>query len=294
MSSTTVTSEPCEAGKCVACGSQGLATRWPGFASCRRCGHVAAAEAFGTVDVEAIYGESYFRGEEYGDYELEREALEYNFRQRLASLGRAGISLQGALLLDVGCAFGYFAKLAQDAGAIAKGIDVSVAAVEFARTKLGIDAETTNIESLGGAEQFDVITMWDCIEHMQNPRSAIAAAHRLLRPGGWICFTTGDIGSLNARIRGRRWRMIHPPSHVHYFTGRSATLLLDSVGMGSVSVSHPGITRSVASISSWILERRLGMRAVHRWIADGWLGRITFGLNLGDIMLVIARKSVVE
>jgi hypothetical protein len=32
------------------------------------------------------------------------------------------------------------------------------------------------------------------------------------------------------------------------------------------------------------------MRAVHRWIADGWLGRITFGLNLGDIMLVIARK----
>ena len=60
--------------------------------------------------------------------------------------------------------------------------------------------------------------MWDTIEHLKRPDLFVQKAAADLRPGGLIALTTGDIGSLNARLRGARWRMIHPPTHLHYFS----------------------------------------------------------------------------
>jgi hypothetical protein len=61
-------------------------------------------------------------------------------------------------------------------------------------------------------------------------------ASRDLEPGGLLALTTGDIGSLNARLRGSNWRMIHPPTHLHYFSVQSITSLLKRHGIDTVHV----------------------------------------------------------
>ena len=62
-----------------------------------------------------------------------------------------------------------------------------------------------------GGRRFDVICMWDTIEHLAKPDEFLARAASLLIPNGLLYLTTGDIGSWNARWRKEAWRQIHPP-----------------------------------------------------------------------------------
>ena len=133
--------------------------------------------------------------------------------------------------------------------------------------------------------------MWDTIEHLLSPDRFVAKAAADLKPGGYIAFTTGDIGSLNARLRGRRWRMIHPPTHLHYFSAATARRLLAAHGFEVVHMSHPGATRSVRSILYILLALRMGRPRWYEAIGRLPLARLSFALNLGDIMFVIARRS---
>ena len=55
-------------------------------------------------------------------------------------------------------------------------------------------------------------------------------AYEVLKPGGRLFLTTGDIGSWVARIQGPRWRLIHPPTHLHYFSKATITRLLTGLG----------------------------------------------------------------
>lgn len=77
---------------------------------------------------------------------------------------------------------------------------------------------------------FDAAAMIEVIEHIADPRPTLAAVLEAIRPGGWLLISTGDIGSLRARVQGSRWGYIRPPGHVSYFTHRSIAQLLISVG----------------------------------------------------------------
>ena len=79
-------------------------------------------------------------------------------------------------------------------------------AVRFARKDRGVQAQQGDYLVLQLGRKVDVITMWDTIEHLKRPDLFIAKAARDLKRGGIIALTTGDIGSVNARLRGRRWR----------------------------------------------------------------------------------------
>ena len=99
----------------------------------------------------------------------------------------------------------------------------------------------------------DVIAMWDTIEHLRRPDLFIEKAARDLKPGGLLAITTGAIASLNPRRRGRRWRMIHPPTHLHYFSVETMRQLLRAHGFDVVHVSHPGNSRKLRSVLHFIM-----------------------------------------
>ncbi len=79
-------------------------------------------------------------------------------------------------------------------------------------------ADEANLAKVGHA---DVIVLFDVIEHLPDPRRTLALCHQHLNPGGVIVITTGDFGSVIARLAGVKWRLMTPPQHLWFFTQES-------------------------------------------------------------------------
>ena len=104
------------------------------------------------------------------------------------------------------------------------------------RVLSGVADEST----LGQLGIMDVIVLLDVIEHLPSPRDTLALCARHLAPGGIIVITTGDFGSLSARLAGARWRLMTPPQHLWFFTRESIERMAGSLGLRSSISIIPG------------------------------------------------------
>lgn len=99
------------------------------------------------------------------------------------------INAKSGRLLDVGCGLGYFVKkISEYKNWEASGCEILKTAADFAREKLYLK----NIycgkleEAEFGEAYFDIITMWDVIEHFPDPGAMLVSINRLLKPGGFL------------------------------------------------------------------------------------------------------------
>jgi cyclopropane fatty-acyl-phospholipid synthase-like methyltransferase len=242
------------------------------------------------VQAEALYGENYFNGGEYLDYVADKDVLQRNFRKRLPALRRFAPT---GSLLEIGAAFGFFLEVARDHWQV-RGIDVSSAGVAHMRDVLGVDAVQADFLDLPDEpERYDVICLWDTIEHLSHPVRYIEKAARWLKPGGLLAMTTGDLGSLLARLRRDRWRQIHPPTHLFYFSSRTLTAAVERAGLTVCHREHVGQSRSYRSMVHGICT--LGRKKAP-WLYEAATlgGRLDFPvyLNLYDTLLLMARKPL--
>ncbi len=276
---------------CIVCGADRQIPFYDGLLRCGECGHVVADLALGEAAFHALYARSYFFGDEYLDYIADRPVLQRNFGLRLKTLGRFINPARHQRLLEIGCAYGFFLDLARHEFATAQGIDVSADAIRYARSELGVDAvEGDFLAHDFGPQRFDVVCLWDTIEHLRSPHLYIAKAASLLEPGGFIAITTGDIESFVARWQKNRWRLIHPPTHVHYFSRRSLRRLLERYGFSVVYDRYTGFYRSIDNTAYNLFVLRAKLPKLYRLVHLSGLGRIGFPLNLYDISYVIAQR----
>jgi len=100
-------------------------------------------------------------------------------------------------LLDVGCALGGFLRLAKEAGWNVSGVDISSYAATYCKERLGIDAKSGMLGDLGYPDEFfDVITLWDVLEHFENPPEQVRQVNRILKKGGIMLVDTPNERSL--------------------------------------------------------------------------------------------------
>jgi len=263
--------------------------KWAGIIECEGCALISADPGTLPEHLEQLYGEAYFHGTAYGDYELERPLIERNFGLRLRRLERYLDADRHRSLLEIGCAYGFFMDTASKRFERVIGVDVAEAAVQSAASR-GLDANAVDILTwVPPVNPVDVVCMWDTIEHLAHPAHVIARAAELTAPGALLCVTTGDIGSTMARIRGRRWRMIGPPEHAWYFSRSTLTRLLDEHGFDVVDISACGFYRSADFAAHYILSRR-GHTELLAFLRRTHLINWSMYSNLGDVMYVIARR----
>lgn len=282
---------PLASSRCLVCeGALAPHPRLPGLHECACCGFVTADLALTEDELSSLYGADYFHGDEYADYVSEGPELRENFRRRIDTLLRYQPENQRHALFEVGAAYGFFLDEVRSTYEHVAGVDISEAAAKYARTELDVDVVATDYLTMELLEQVDALCMWDTIEHLSLPREFVEKAARDVRAGGLLALTTGDIDSANARLRGRRWRMIHPPTHLHYFSRRTLVRLLDSAGFDVVHVETAGNTRSIRGILYAILVLRGGKKRVFDKIKalPGLSQSIT--LDLHDIIYIIARR----
>ena len=282
---------PTALSRCLVCdGALGPHPRLPGLHECSGCGFVTADLALSEDGLRALYGADYFHGDEYADYVAEGPELRENFRRRIDTLLTYQPADERRRLFEIGAAYGFFLDEVRSFYEHVAGVDISEAAAEFARTQLDVEVVAADYLAQVLPEQVDTLCLWDTIEHLSRPRDFIEKAARDVRPGGLLALTTGDIDSLNARLRGRHWRMIHPPTHLHYFSRRTLVRLLDSAGFDVLHLETAGNTRSIRGIIYAILVLRGGRPGLFDKIKalPGLSQSVT--LDLRDIVYIIARR----
>lgn len=275
--------------RCILCGADASHNiLYQGILKCPSCGLVFADVHVDADALREIYQQSYFFGDEYLNYVEDKPFLQKNLSARLRTLRKFSA---GGTLFEIGCAYGFFLELAQKYWE-AEGCDISAQACAYARDH-GLNAVGGEFMSLDVKQnQYDVVALWDTIEHLARPDLYVEKASKVLKSGGILCATTGDIGSLMARMRKQQWRLIHPPTHLYYFDRITMEKLLTKNGLEVVHFEHCGYSRSVQQIvySLLVLNKETPIRKKLYDLVKPLFG-FSLYLNLYDIMFVIARKK---
>lgn len=146
--------------------------------------------------------------------------------------------------LDVGCGAGTLMEAASHRGWEAAGTEVARGAAEAVRAK-GFEVHVGELDELelppGG---YDVVSLVEVVEHVPEPRRLIAAAVRLLRPGGALYVTTPHGRGISARLLGDEWSVVAPPEHLQLFSVPGIRSAVRSAGLELVSLrthaTNPG------------------------------------------------------
>jgi len=292
--------------RCNVCGSivrgaQAPVWRKDGFdiVRCPTCGLLFRRLLPTAGDLAEIYAESYFRrpaddpgGQGYDDYLREEELHRLNAAARVRRL--AAFTPTGRLL-DVGAAAGFFMDEARSAGWAVEGVDVSPEMSGFGRDRLGLDLRTQpfRVEDFPQGA-YDCVTMWDYIEHSIDPAADLAGAYALLRAGGVLALSTGDVDSLVARVSGERWHLLTPAHHNFFFSTATLRNASERTGFEVLWTGHPGARYSLRYLT-YKLRSMAPKSAVVRRVGEAFersaAGRAAVPVNLGDIVTVIARRA---
>ncbi len=231
--------------KCELCGSQKARLLYikNGYQifNCQSCQLVFVGQAPTEEELKKYYSEDYFKeGKEkfgYFDYETEAKFCQENFLNKIKKIENFKT---GGRLLDVGCAYGFFLKKCGRKWK-ASGIEISEHAAEVARKKFKLDVfKGTLLNSPWKNKEFDVITMWDVLDHTKNPFEDLKKINNLLKDQGLLVLNVGDIDSLCAKIMGKRWYLMIPPTHLFFFSKKTITSLLEKANFKVLKVEYEG------------------------------------------------------
>lgn len=281
-----------QSSSCLVCEAQGKDVElYPGIRRCSECRYVYADVQLTDEELSAIYGEQFFTGAEFSDYLSAEPLFRKNFRSRWKVLTKFLDAQRHRNLLEIGSGYGFFLDEVEDKFDSVEGIDITDAGVRYAQEHLGLHVVQGDfLKRNYGEQQFDVVCMWDTIEHLRAPEEYVEKISDLTSSGALLAITTADVESLNSRMRGRRWRMIHPPTHLHYFSPGTIERLLGRYGFEVIYNRYCGFYRSIGNVAHSILVQRHKQEAIYRKIEGTRVATLGFYLNLYDIMYVIARR----
>ena len=252
------------------------------------------------ADALAVYEGDYFSGASQGfgykDYDADKQAMVPTFRKYLQRIARYLPPKPGKRLLDVGAATGFFLNLARNEGWETAGIEPSDAAAALARKKQ-LDVKT-GILAPGKfpAASFDVITLWDVLEHLPDPIATMNVVVDLLKPGGIIAINTPDASSMWAKMMGSSWHLLCPPEHLCLFSHTGLETLLGRIGLMSLEQGKIGKSftlQYVAQTMAHWRKSKMWDAAAHS-LQQSSMGRWGIPLNLYDNFFVLARKPDVS
>jgi len=230
---------------CNLCGADDTALiyterdRWLGLPGsfrlvrCRRCGLAYLNPRPAPEDMAFYYPATY--GPHSTVPEDEASLLSYlnharKYGKRTAVIRSA--RPQGGRLLDIGCATGSFLHVMGQSGSWEVcGVEPNADAAHYARDRFGLDVvEGTLRDARFSDARFDVVTMWDVIEHLHDPRSTLLEIHRILKPEGMLVVSTPNLASWDAAFFGRHWTGLDAPRHLYVFSPRTLQQLLRRTG----------------------------------------------------------------
>ena len=198
--------------------------------ACRQCGLHFLNPRPAAAHLATAYPETYY-------HNASRTAdapalLRSPFENEKLDLLRAwGIIKPAGLVLDVGASRGEFLALMGREGWRGIGVEANAQVAQWGRDQWGIDVRSGDLDTLTLPERaFDLVTLWQTLEHLPDPLAALGSIRGMLHPGGALVVAVPNLDSLQARLFGPDWYHLDPPRHLYHFSPRTLELLLRRAG----------------------------------------------------------------
>lgn len=185
--------------------------------------------------------------------------------------------------LDIGTAGGAFVDAARHLSIEAIGIEPSEFIVENAPRHLASFVHVGDVSTLSTDQSFSVISYWDVLEHVVDPRTEILNAINHLKPGGFLVLNLPMIDTPSARILRGLWPF-YLNVHLYYFTLKTVTAFLESLSLKVVSISSYSQT-----LSANYLIGRYSRTLSHLPLLDRW--RVTYRMGQRTIVAKYIERS---
>lgn len=144
----------------------------------------------------------------------------------------------GGRLLDVGAAAGFFLVAAREQGWKVEGIELSSWLAAWAKQHFDLTIHTTPLqEGQFPPDHFDVVTMFDVLEHVEDPKTTVRIVREVLKDDGLFVLSYPDYGSIFARLLQRRWWFLLSV-HLYYFTRQTIRRLLEENGFEVIAMQR--------------------------------------------------------
>lgn len=202
-------------------------------------------------------------------------------------------------LCDVGCGTGVFLDIAKGYGFSVCGVEINKELVGFAKDNFSVDVFFGRLEEIKFPnDSFDVVTLWDMIEHIAQPSRLLKEINRILRRGGLVAIETPNIDSLLHKLALfcyygslKKWTKpieIYNVHHLHYFSPSTIKRYIESHGFCITSID-----KDETNLSQWlgkdrdnVIKRNLILNLGLRFVF--WLARL---LRMQNKMVVYAIKN---
>lgn len=247
-----------------------------------------------TTDLQKLYS---FEAGYQNDF-ANTSSTQVKFHTKVARLSLAALQKYrtNGRLLDIGCSAGFFLKEAAAVGWEANGLEYSPDTAAVAARIPGLHIKTGTLDDANyEAKFFDVVTLWDVIEHVPDPVQMMQGVHRILQDDGLVAISTPNIDGLFPQLSYRiakqldYWPHPEPPHHLLQFSGQTLGLLLARAGFEIVATE----TKCIPLTFSFDLKNLL-RRSPKLWLyTAAFLPTAVLGpwLGAGDWLFVFAKKK---
>jgi len=192
------------------------------------------------------------------EHKLNHNPQEERVSKRISTLNR--IKPPPAGILDIGCREGAFLKKAREKGYECRGVELSSRFAEIARDRAGVEVFCGTLEQFASGscagERFEIITLWDVIEHLTDPAATLSEINRLQENGGVLAVSTPNLASYRYYRYGHRWRGFQESQeHIVFFSPATLSNMLEKCGYEPIKV----ITRKISQQAlRWLNLFRMG------------------------------------
>ena len=253
--------------------------------------------------LKEFYSLNYFNSDSkrpegaYVEYEVDKMVMNNFYNYYLDQLKQLSEN-QSPKLFDIGAATGHFLILASRKGILGEGIEISESIINYAKSLnrpvfFGESGNLNNIFLEQKMNYYDIITMWDSIEHLSDLNRSFFEIKKLLKPGGLLLVATPNVGSWWSRFFGKNWHSYLPPEHTLFFNHRNIKKFLETQGFQVI------LTKTIHKT----FTLQYAFNIFYRWVRfpflkpflnflekNHYFGRLAFKMPLGDNMLVVAKK----
>jgi 2-polyprenyl-3-methyl-5-hydroxy-6-metoxy-1,4-benzoquinol methylase len=214
--------------------------------------------------------------------------------QRVSAVTAVTDKRSKGALLDVGCAYGWFLEVARERGWDVTGVEATPETANVAR-QAGLDVHVGTLEDAAYSDaSFDVVCLWDVLEHVPGVDAFLGEIRRILKPGGLLAVQSPNIRSVMARQAGERWSWLLLPHHVWHFTPATMKQTLEKRGFAVARLTTWEPPEAfVNDLQLYKRHPRLGSKAVRR-ITDKPLAlaeKAWCKTGFGGLVRVLARRT---
>lgn len=232
--------------KCLLCGSLkgSLYLKYKDYPliECEKCQLVSP-----NIKLESLGGLEVYDDESYIKYRKQETLRTYDYRKKTYATERLSyilekiknISEKDMKLLDVGCGPGYFISYLKDRGIESKGLELSDFLVELCK-EMGLNVEKADLENEKD-NHYNVITLFDVLEHLTDPVSLFKTMNDKLVSGGYVLAFNPNIHSLAFYLQGGLQNTLLPFQHLCFFDETSLKYLAKKTGFRIYSIDYYGL-----------------------------------------------------